>query len=107
MRGKETLLFGAQLLGAGDGVFCMPGTHLKWAFVSDGRVESFQTLLTGEVFALLSKTSTLASYISDDVDDITTDPAFADAVREALATPHRILNSLFSIWTFRGLMLLL
>lgn len=97
MRGEETLLFGAQLLGAGDGVFCMPGTHSKWAFVSDGRVKSFQTSITGEVFALLSNASTLASYISDDVDDITTDPAFADAVREALTTPHRILNSLFSI----------
>ena len=97
MRGEETLLFGAQLLGAGDGVFCMPGTHSKWAFVLGGRVESFQTSMTGEVFALLSKTSTLASYITDDVGDITTDPAFAIAVHEALNNPHQILNFLFSL----------
>lgn len=97
MRGEETLLYGAQLLGVGDGVFCMPGTHSKWAFVSDGRVESFQTSMTGEVFALLAKQSTLAPFVSLDGGCVAHEKAFSDAVSQALVKPHQILRSLFSL----------
>lgn len=97
MRGEETILYGAMLLGNGDGVFCMPGTHSKWAFVIDGRVESFQTSMTGEVFALLVRHSTLTPFVSLDVGCLAHEKAFGDAVREALDKPHQILRSLFSV----------
>ena len=64
MRGEETQIFGAlQLTGLRDGLFVLPGTHSKWAQVKDGRVVSFKTFMTGEVFALLSQHSILAKTI--------------------------------------------
>ncbi|MDK9696264.1 MAG: 2-dehydro-3-deoxygalactonokinase [Siculibacillus sp.] len=56
MRGEET-----QILGCGldDAVVVLPGTHSKWATVRDGRIESFRTFMTGEVFALFTRQSVL------------------------------------------------
>ena len=64
MRGEEVQIFGAlQLLGLQDGVFVLPGTHSKWARVQAGRVLSFQTFMTGELYALLSQHSILSKTI--------------------------------------------
>ena len=61
MRGEEVQIFGAMsLTGLQDGLFVLPGTHSKWATVRSGRVETFKTFMTGEVFALLSQQSILA-----------------------------------------------
>ena len=60
MRGEETQIAGALALMPGfDGVLCLPGTHSKWVHVSAGEVVSFQTYMTGEMFALLSEHSVL------------------------------------------------
>ena len=60
MRGEEVQILGAmQLSGLRDGVFVLPGTHNKWAQVSDGRVTGFRTFMTGEFYALLSRQSLL------------------------------------------------
>lgn len=69
MRGEETQIIGAGNLGdsamASDGtspdsqLFCLPGTHSKWATVANGKVRDFQTVMTGELFALLRGQSTL------------------------------------------------
>ena len=52
MRGEET-----QLVGAIDAreraIAVLPGTHSKWARVVDGRIESFITYMTGEVYSVL------------------------------------------------------
>ena len=64
MRGEEVQIFGAmQLSGLRDGVFVLPGTHSKWARVRHGKVSSFRTYMSGEVFALLSQQSILARTI--------------------------------------------
>ncbi len=64
MRGEETQLLGAltlqPALARGRHLFCLPGTHAKWALVEDGTVVRFQTALSGELFALLSQHSVLA-----------------------------------------------
>jgi 2-dehydro-3-deoxygalactonokinase len=64
MRGEETQLLGALRLkpelAHGRHLFCLPGTHAKWALVEDGVVIRFQTALSGELFALLSQHSVLA-----------------------------------------------
>ena len=60
MRGEETQVAGVLALHKGfDGVICHPGTHSKWVHVSAGEVVSFQTFMTGEIFALLSTQSVL------------------------------------------------
>lgn len=58
MRGEETQIFGASESGE-RGLLVAPGTHSKWALVNGGRIEHFTTYLTGELFALLQKHSSL------------------------------------------------
>ena len=47
-----------------DGVICLPGSHTKWAHISAGEVVSFQSFMTGEIFALLSTQSALKDTIA-------------------------------------------
>ena len=94
MRGEETQLAGALALHPGfDGVFCLPGTHSKWAQVSAGEVTSFQTFMTGELFALLSTQSVLRHSMAEGWDDA----AFDEGLSEALSRPDRIAAKLFSL----------
>lgn len=61
MRGEEVQIFGAlDALGVADGIFVLPGTHSKWAWVEDRRVRHFHTFMTGELYALLRRQSILA-----------------------------------------------
>ncbi len=95
MRGEETQIAGALALMPGfDGIFCLPGTHSKWVHVSAGEVVSFQTYLTGELFALLSEQSVLRHGIAPDGWD---DGAFADGLSAALSRPERIAAQLFAL----------
>ncbi len=51
MRGEETQVWGARL-SAGAGVI-LPGTHSKWVSIgSEGRIDRFQTWMTGELYGL-------------------------------------------------------
>ena len=61
MRGEETQLLGASLLGHGDGWFVLPGTHSKWVQLQAGRVVALRTYMTGELFDLLGRHGTLAA----------------------------------------------
>lgn len=94
MRGEETQVAGLlHALGEFDGVICMPGTHTKWVHVSAGEIVSFQTFMTGELFALLSNASVLRHSVSDGWDQ----PAFAEAVADAMARPEKVAGYLFRI----------
>jgi 2-dehydro-3-deoxygalactonokinase len=95
MRGEETQIAGAlSLLPGFDGVICLPGTHSKWVHLSAGEVVSFQTYMTGEMFALLSQASVLRHGMQGDGWD---DAAFDAGVADALARPERIGAKLFGI----------
>lgn len=95
MRGEETQIAGVLALDPRfDGVICLPGTHSKWAHVSAGEVVSFQTFMTGEMFALLSAQSVLRHGIAAEGDD---PDAFDAAVAEAMARPERLAARLFSL----------
>ena len=61
MRGEETQVLGVlQSLPAGaDVLIGLPGSHCKWVKVVDGRITHFDTFMTGELFAILSKHSIL------------------------------------------------
>ena len=95
MRGEETQIAGALALSPGfDGVFCLPGTHTKWVHVSAGEVVSFQTFMTGELFALLSTQSVLRHGMAGGGWD---GAAFDAALSDALSRPDRIAANLFSL----------
>jgi 2-dehydro-3-deoxygalactonokinase len=63
LRGEETQIIGAlesyPALATRRHLLCLPGTHAKWVLLEEGRIVSFQTSLTGEVFALLDEHSIL------------------------------------------------
>lgn len=65
MRGEETQVFGALMLGAPSGWFLLPGTHSKWVRVDGGKVIELLTFMTGELFALLSQHGTLARVMKE------------------------------------------
>ena len=95
MRGEETQIAGAlRLLPGYDGVLCLPGTHSKWVHISAGEVVSFQTFMTGEMFALLSEASVLRHGMQGDGWD---NAAFDAAVTDALSRPERLGARLFSL----------
>ncbi|GHC18476.1 2-dehydro-3-deoxygalactonokinase [Aidingimonas halophila] len=51
MRGEEVQAFGALMLAGRDsGACCLPGTHSKWAHLEGGRMQSFTTMMTGELY---------------------------------------------------------
>ncbi|WP_163269095.1 2-dehydro-3-deoxygalactonokinase [Chelativorans alearense] len=96
MRGEETQLAGAVAGGWRSGLFCLPGTHSKWAKLEEGRLEAFTTFMTGELFALLSQHSILRDTLGEGETDAAS-PAFGDAVDEMLAEGAGLTGTLFSI----------
>lgn len=93
MRGEETQIAGA-INPQFDGVICLPGTHSKWAHISAGEVVSFQTFMTGEMFALLSKQSVLRHGMGNAKMDMA---AFDQGLAEGIAWPEKIMARLFSL----------
>lgn len=93
MRGEET-----QALGAGidDGIVVLPGTHSKWVRLERGRIVSFATFMTGEVFALLSQHSILARLMESEVHD---EAAFERGLARGRADGSALLHDLFSVRT--------
>jgi 2-dehydro-3-deoxygalactonokinase len=63
MRGEEVQLLGSMLLGGGDGIYVLPGTHSKWVIVEDGCVTAFRSFMTGELFSLMGQHSSLAKML--------------------------------------------
>ncbi|WP_375258432.1 2-dehydro-3-deoxygalactonokinase [Citreimonas sp.] len=95
MRGEETQIGGLIAADPGyDGIVCLPGTHSKWARVTDGAVQSFATCMTGELFALLSDRSVLRHSVGKGAWD---DASFDAAAAETLSRPERLTPALFGI----------
>ncbi|MFN4056851.1 MAG: 2-dehydro-3-deoxygalactonokinase [Roseinatronobacter sp.] len=93
MRGEETQIAGVIALNPGwDGVLCLPGTHSKWVHISAGEVVSFQTFLTGEMFALLSQHSVLRHSVAG-----WDDTGFAEGVTQGFERPEWLTARLFSL----------
>ncbi|MBP1853031.1 2-dehydro-3-deoxygalactonokinase [Rhizobium halophytocola] len=96
MRGEETQLAGAVADGLVSAVFCLPGTHSKWAIVEDGRLSRFATVMTGELFSLLSRQSILRLTIDADATTEPGMPEFAEGVRQGLRPGFALSAELFS-----------
>lgn len=95
MRGEETQIAGFIALNPNwDGVLCLPGTHTKWVQISAGEIVSFQTCMTGDLFAAISGHTVLRhSVASDDFDS----DAFGDALSETLSRPEAFASKLFNL----------
>lgn len=95
MRGEETQVAGYLADHPHwDGVLCLPGTHSKWVHASAGEVVSFQTFMTGELFALLSEHSVLRHSVHAQSED---ESAFFEALETAMDRPERASAALFSL----------
>jgi 2-dehydro-3-deoxygalactonokinase len=79
MRGEEVQLLGAIASGQvdPDALVCHPGTHNKWVVVRNGRIDSFRTVITGELFSLLKAHSILSDLLGGEVE-------LGDAFREGV-----------------------
>jgi 2-dehydro-3-deoxygalactonokinase len=95
MRGEETQFLGALPRADWSGVIVHPGTHAKWATVEAGRISTFRTWMTGELFAILREQSVLRLLMEDGADD---PAAFDLGVTRALADPA-ITSLLFTART--------
>ena len=86
MRGEEIQIFGAlALAGLTQAELILPGTHSKWVAVREGRVQRFQTFMTGELYALLSQHSILARTLTPSAE--LDEPVFLAAVALAQQGP--------------------
>jgi 2-dehydro-3-deoxygalactonokinase len=84
MRGEEVQLAGAVASGEipSDCLVCHPGTHNKWVEVSGGRIATFRTVMTGEMFSMLKRRSILSEVLAGRAK---AGEAFSDGVRKSLS----------------------
>jgi 2-dehydro-3-deoxygalactonokinase len=106
MRGEETQIVGALALQPSHGAnarFVLPGTHSKWATVRDGRIIAFDTMMTGELYALLMKHSILGAGVAGESASSFSSEAFA---RGVIAARDSGASGAFSrLFSARALML--
>jgi 2-dehydro-3-deoxygalactonokinase len=101
MRGEELQVLGwlasDPAHGVGKRIVCLPGTHTKWVTVRDGRIVSFCTAITGELYTLLTRHSVLLALDSGAQAELVFDPDEFDAGVE-VAAQHRAaaMHLLFS-----------
>ena len=95
MRGEETQVAGLLAIDPDfDGIVCLPGSHTKWVHVSAGEMVSFRTFMTGEIFAALQGHTVLRHTIPGHGWD---EPAFLEAVSDALSKPEAWASRLFAL----------
>jgi 2-dehydro-3-deoxygalactonokinase len=98
MRGEESQLFGLWIAQRAERLCVLPGTHSKWAELRHEGVAAFRTYMTGEVYAQLSGSGTLAQLMRREA------PHDAVAFRRGLtasegASAGGLLHRLFSVRT--------
>lgn len=102
MRGEETQVMGLLASRPGPTARCcvLPGTHSKWVWTEGGRVASFSTWMTGELYEFVTRHGILGRLMtSASVDPAAFDRGLARAAASAGAAPGRLLHDLFSART--------
>jgi 2-dehydro-3-deoxygalactonokinase len=103
MRGEETQVFGAVHIDSAlrDGNHCvvLPGTHSKWVALESGSIRSFRTAMTGELYALLSRDSTLLKAANEAGEASHSDDGFAAGSADGLQLRTSLLSALFKTRT--------
>ena len=99
MRGEELQLLGWMLNEKQtdkntEQIVVLPGTHNKWALVKNGRVDSFVTAFTGELYSMLEQHSIL---LTQPIADNFSERFFMQGVELAKALKSgQLLNALFA-----------
>jgi 2-dehydro-3-deoxygalactonokinase len=103
MRGEETAAMGI-LDACDDALVCFPGTHSKWLQLSDGRINSFTTFMTGELYGAVRNGTILGRMMTQGESEAASiaGTAFLDGVARA-GQPGGLLHHLFGVRTL-GLM---
>ena len=97
MRGEEVQIIGlSQLIGKQDFCSILPGTHSKHIQFADGKLSSFSSYLTGEMFDVLTKHSLLGKGLSESSND---EEAFIKGVKDG--QQGEFTNRIFLAWTNR------
>lgn len=95
MRGEEVQLLGFAVAEPEfTGLVGLPGTHSKWVEFDRGQVSGFTTFLSGELFEMLAKHSTLAEALDGDGWDET---SFMDGVVSGSLVAFRLPAELFKL----------
>lgn len=95
IRGEETQIAGLAV-GHDDLLVVLPGTHSKWIHVASGRIATFRTYMTGEVYGVMRDHSILGRLM----DGYRHDPdAFASGVDAVRAAGEGLLHQLFGART--------
>jgi 2-dehydro-3-deoxygalactonokinase len=100
MRGEETAAMGILDAYGGAGLVCFPGTHSKWVQLSERKIKSFTTCMTGEIYSAVRKCTILGRMMTSDT--AVDRSAFHDGVGRS-ADPGGLLHHLFGVRT-RALM---
>lgn len=99
MRGEETQVFGALRLEPalvdGNHYMVLPGTHSKWVALESGSISSFRTAITGELFALISRDSTLLTATGEAGAASDSDNGFAAGSADGQQPGTSLLSALF------------
>jgi 2-dehydro-3-deoxygalactonokinase len=99
MRGEETESIGLMLAaGVSDALLILPGTHSKHIEVINGKIETFQTYMTGEIFSVISSQTILATSLEDPSMDPFDDHGrrcFIEGLR--LSANEGLLHTLFTL----------
>lgn len=95
MRGEETQIYGLiSSLSKQSASICLPGTHTKWVSVVDHKVVGFNSVMTGELFHLLSTQSVLRfSVESEGFDEL----SFIAGLEQSKSSEYYLINELFSL----------
>ena len=96
MRGEETQVAGLIWSQHQSGLCVLPGTHSKWVFTNDYRIETFTTFMSGELFAVMVEHSILNRLM--DGKNFNKD-AFLIGCNQSLNSSYGILKQIFSVRT--------
>ena len=69
MRGEETEILGCTSDLGGDAHFCLPGTHTKWVRMQEGKISTFATSMTGDLFRAIRESTILRSCTQHEPND--------------------------------------
>ncbi|MBT6032529.1 MAG: 2-dehydro-3-deoxygalactonokinase, partial [Kordiimonadaceae bacterium] len=98
MRGEETQIIGLMPENKNKfEVYLLPGTHSKWAVAEDGKIKSFMSYMTGEVFALLTNHSILGTLMSENKSPLS--DGFLRGVKTRIQSDASLLHQVFSART--------
>lgn len=98
MRGEETPLCALlEILGSGDHMVCLSGTHSKWVTLREGRIHGIATAMTGEAYAVLRQHSILGKLM--DPQDTRFDAYAFNAGLQRSGKAGGLLHHLFGVRT--------